>query len=218
MEAKNNKWRRSATNDFWSGIGPGDHFVQIYDDDRSYMNLLEGFVVSGFASNDCVTVIATEEHLHALEDRLRFKGYNVFDLKLQDQYVALNARETLSEFMITNWPDEVLFRHLINRHTITARARKRNVRVFGEMGALLWAHGNIGATVQLEHLWNKICQIEILSLFCAYPRNIIPQSALESILDICESESKMIKVPEDSPNEILYKEIQSRSKTRQKAS
>jgi hypothetical protein len=208
MEAKNEKWRRSPTRDFWSAIGPSDHFVQIYNDDRSYLNLLEEFVVGGFAANDCVIVIATEEHLHAVEDRLRFKGYNVFDLKLQDQYIPLNARETLSEFMINNWPDEVLFRHVMSRHIARARDRKRNVRAFGEMGALLWAQGNSGATVQLEHLWNKICKIEILSLFCAYPGRIVPQSAIESIFDICESESKMIKLPEDSHNEILYREMQ----------
>jgi hypothetical protein len=217
MEAKNDNWTRSATRDFWSRLSPSDHLVQICDDDRGYMSLLEGFVMGGFAANDCVIVIATEEHLHALEDRLRFKGYNVFDLKLQDQYVPLIARETLSEFMINNWPDEVLFRHVISRYIVRARAMKRNVRAFAEMGALLWAHGNSGATVQLEHLWNKICSIETLSLFCAYPRNIIPESAIESILDICGSKSKMIKLPEDSLNEILYKEIQLKGERRQNA-
>ena len=218
MEANNDNWRRSSTRDFWNGISPGDHFVQIYDDDRTYMNLLEGFVTAGFAANDCVIVIAQEEHLHALEDKLRFKGYNVFDLKLQDQYVPLNARETLSDFMINNWPDEVLFRHVISRHIVKAHAMKRNVRAFSEMGTLLWAQGNSGATVQLEHLWNKICRSETFSLFCAYPRNIIPESALESILDICRSKSKIIKLPQDSIHEVLYKDIQYRDSRRQMAS
>jgi hypothetical protein len=218
MEAKNDNWKRSATNDFWQGIGPSDHFVQIYNDERSYMSLLEGFVAGGLAANDCVVVIATEEHLFSLEDRLRFKGFKVFELRLQYQYVPLNAQETLNAFMINNWPDEVLFRHVIGRYIVRARARKRNLRIFGEMGGLLWSQGNSAATVQLEHLWNKINRVEPLNLFSAYHRNVIPESALETILDICGSKSSMIKLPENSIDEILYKEIKFRDNKQQKAS
>ena len=205
---KTEDWRRSPTRDFWGGIGPFDHVVQIYDDEQSFLSLLEGFVTGGFDANDCVVVIATEEHLHALENRLRFKGYNLFELKLQNQYVPLSARDTLSEFMINNWPDEVLFRHVMSRHITKARTRQRNVRAFGEMVALLYAQGHSGATVQLENLWNKICQIEGLSLFCSYPRSVFNQSALEGILDICGTHSKIIKPASDSDDEILYREMQ----------
>ena len=211
MEAKNDKWRRSATGDFWNGIGPGDHVVQIYDNDHTYLNFLEGFVAAGFAANDCVLVIATEKHLNSLENRLRFKGYNVFELKLQDQYVALDARETLAEFMINNWPDEVLFAHVMSQHIAKAGSKKRKVRVFGEMVSILWVEGNRGATVQLEHLWDKMCKRETLSLFCAYPQSIIPQSTLESIFDICEIDPQLIKLPKDSNHEILYQDIQYRN-------
>jgi hypothetical protein len=217
MGASNRTWSRLATHDFWGSISPSDHVVQIYNDDQTFLDLLEGFVTSGFAANDCVIVIATDEHQHALEERLKYKGYDVFDLKLQDQYIPLNARETLGEFIINNWPDEVLFRHMINRFLARARSRNRNARAFGEMVALLWAQGNIAATVQLENLWNKICQDEELSLFCAYPKSSLNQRALESILQICGSHSKMIKA-DRSHQGILYKEVQSNGKKRQTAS
>jgi hypothetical protein len=207
MAASNEHWSRLATQDFWGTISPSDHVVQVYNNDHTFLNLLEGFVTSGFAANDCVIVIATDEHQHALEERLRFKGHNVFELKLQDQYIQLNARETLGEFMINNWPDEILFRHMINRFVARARTRNRNVRLFGEMVALLWGQGNIAATVQLENLWNKICQDEGLSLFCAYPRSRLNQRALESILHLCGSQSKMIK-PDGCHLGIMYKDVQ----------
>ena len=217
MAASNENWSRLGTHDFWGAISPSDHVVQIYNDDHSFLDLLEGFVTSGFAANDCVIVIATDEHQHALEERLRFKGHNVFELKLQDQYIQLNARETLGEFMINNWPDEVLFRHMMNRFLARANSRHRKVRAFGEMVALLWAQGNIAATVQLENLWNKICQDEALSLFCAYPRSGLNQRALESILHICGSNSKMIK-PDGTHLGIMYKEVQSGDNARKRAS
>jgi len=206
MEPNNENWIKLATNDFWNAISPSDHVVQIYNKDQTLLNSLEGFVTSGFNANDCVVVIATDEHLHALEERLRFKGYNVFELKLQDQYIPLSAKETLGDFIINNWPDEVLFRHTVSRFLVRARTRNRNVRAFGEMVALLWAQGNVAATVQLENLWNKLCHDQVFSLYCAYPRSSLNQRALESILDICGSHSKIIK--EDSSHlNILYRQV-----------
>lgn len=207
MEASTRHWITSATHDFWGAIAPSDHVVQIYDDDQNFLSLLEGFVTAGFSMNDCVMVIATEEHLHALDDRLRFKGHKVFELKLQDQYIPLNAKETLGEVMINNWPDEVLFRHFMNRQIARASSRNRKVRVFGELVALLWTHGNVGASVKMEYLCNKMCEDEMLSLFCAYPKRSFDQHALESILHICGSRSKMIKLPDASRQEILFKDI-----------
>src|SRR6187431_1810080 len=102
MKASNEHWRRSATRDFWGAIVPSDHVVQIYDDEQKFLALLEGFVTAGFAAKDCVIVIATQEHLHALDDRLKFKGHNVFELTLKNQYIPLNVKETLGEFMINN--------------------------------------------------------------------------------------------------------------------
>jgi hypothetical protein len=215
MVGSNKHWTRLATHDFWGAIVPSDHVVQIYDDDQNFLSLLEGFVTGGFDANDCVIVIATEEHLHALEDRLRFKGHRVFELKLRDQYIPLNAKDTLDEFMINNWPDEVLFTHFMNREIALGSSRHRKVRVFGELVALLWAHGNVGASVKMEHMWNKMCKDEMLSLFCAYPKRNFDQRVLESILTICGSQSKMIKLPKDSHKEILFKDIRFNENTSQ---
>lgn len=206
MEVMNENWSSAGTRDFWGGIGPSDHVVHIYDENQTFLSILEGFVAGGIAANDCVVVIATDQHLRDLEDRLRFKGNNVFELKLQDQYIPLSARDTLEEIMINNWPDEVLFRHLMNRLIGRARSRGRNVRAFGEMAALLWAQGNIAATVQLENLWNKICYSEKMSLFCAYPRSDFNQMELESILHICGSNSIMIR-PDNSRHQIFYRDL-----------
>lgn len=207
MERNSNEhWSRLATDDFWNTIGPSDHVVQIYNDEHTFLSSLEAFVTSGFAANDCVVVIATDDHLQALEQRLRFKGHNVFELKLQEQYVALNAEETLNEFMVNNWPDEALFRHTMNRFLVRARTRNRKVRAFGEMVALLSAQGNIAATVKLENLWNKMCLDEAFSLYRAYPGRSLSQNSLESILVVSGSRSKMIK-EDSSHHSILYKQV-----------
>lgn len=205
---KANSWQTSGMQVFWGEMAPCDHIVQIYEDDRVFLDLLDGFVSDGIKADDCVIVIATAEHLNVLEDRLTRRGYDVFDLKLRDQYIPLNAEETLAKFMVNEWPDEVLFTYLITTLIGRARKMKRQVRAFGEMGALLWAQGHNGATVQLEHLWNGICETEGLCLFCAYPRSGFTQDAHASMLSICGSHSKMITDFGISETEIFFKSIE----------
>lgn len=204
MEANSN-WNHASANVFWGEIAPCDHVVQIYEDDQIFVDLLDGFVSGGIKAGDCVIVIATANHLAALEARLKADGFNVFDLKLRDQYIPLHAEETLSQFMIDNWPDANLFSHLVTGLLQRAKRNKRPVRAFGEMVALLWAKGFNGATIQLEHLWNNFCETESFSLFCAYPKSGFTEDATESMMKICGSHSRMIAGFGKVSGEILYK-------------
>jgi len=201
-----NSWSHASTSVFWGEIAPNEHVVQIYEDDQVFLDLLEGFVSGGIKAGDCVIVIATAPHLKALEERLQNDGFNIFDLELRDQYIPLDAEETLSKFMIGNWPDPNLFRHLVSGLIQRARRNKRPVRAFGEMVALLWSKGLNGATVQLEHLWNKFCETESFALFCAYPRSGFTENASESLMHICGSHSKMVAGFGKVNGEILYQE------------
>src|SRR5690606_41858542 len=56
-------------------------------------------------SGDAVVVIATPNHLAGLEERLRQQGFDLFTLGLRDQYIPLDADETLSQFVVDDWPD-----------------------------------------------------------------------------------------------------------------
>lgn len=207
MSITNSRVDKSNMQIFWGEISPCDHIVQIYEDDNSFIDLLNGFVKDGIESGDCVIVIATSEHLQSLENKLLKNGYNTFDLKLKEQFIPLDAEATLEKFVINGWPDEVLFNHLISDLIIQARRKNRQVRAFGEMVALLWAQGHSGATVQLEHMWSKICDTESLCLFCAYPRSGFTQDANESIATICGTHSKMITGFNTSNSEVAYKQV-----------
>ena len=86
---------------FWGEIAPCDHILQIYETDDEFITTLEGFVTSGFISGESVVVIATTDHLKALNDRLRKKGFDLFSLTLQDHYIPplnpwLQSKATIS--------------------------------------------------------------------------------------------------------------------------
>lgn len=200
----NKGWEKTGVDVFWGEIAPSEHVLQIYEHDKIFIDVLEGFVSNGFDSGDSVIVIATPEHLKSLNQRLRSQGYDLFSMTLQDQYIPLDAEATLSQFMINGWPDENLFYHLLSNLLLRARKRDRQVRAFGEMVAILWSQGFSGATVRLEHLWTRFCESEEFRLFCAYPKTGFTENAVESINKICGCHSKVIATLHEGSSEIMY--------------
>ncbi len=188
-----NDWRQHGADMFWGEIAPCEHSVQIYDDDDAFLDCLEGFVIGGLKKGDAVIIIATEPHRKFLENRLRARGVNLAANRLEGQFFSLDAEEVLTRFMVDDMPDEMLFQQFVN--SLLAHARRkyhRRVRAFGEMVAVLWARGQNGATVRLEHLWHQFCRTSALPLFCAYPRSGFTQDADASIRAICATHSKVI--------------------------
>jgi hypothetical protein len=201
----NNEWKKTEASIFWGEIAPCDHVVQIYESEDAFTSLLSDFVREGFTGDDCVIVIATASHLDQLNSKLTAEGFNLESLHEKDQYIPLDAEETLTKFMVNDWPDERKFNILLNELFTKARNQKRQVRAFGEMVALLWAKGNNGATIHLEHLWNKFAHTHAFSLFCAYPKSGFTEDPVTSIKNICNQHSKLIT---GTKNQVEYKNLE----------
>jgi hypothetical protein len=199
-------WQRSNAKIFWGEIAPCDHVVQIYEDDEVFLDMLAGFAGSGINAGDCVVVIATTPHLIALEERLQSLGVHVDSLIDNDRYIPLDAEKSLAKFMVNGWPDESRFTEFVMAVLERAHKHNRQVRAFGEMVAVLWAQGHNGATVQLEHLWNKFCEKDAFCLFCAYPKSGFTRDINDSIRHICGAHSKIITGTEKPMTELLYKD------------
>ncbi|WP_205513991.1 MEDS domain-containing protein [Longitalea arenae] len=208
LKVNHDGWATSSSDVFWGEIAPCEHVVQIYENDESFLDLLTGFVNGGINAGECAVVIATAAHLTALHERLTALGYSVGSLISNTQYIPLDAEETLSKFMVNDWPDEILFHKVISEVILKAKGNNRKVRAFGEMVAILWAKGQVGATVRLEHLWNKFCENEAFCLFCAYPESGFTQDVAESVMHICGAHSKMIKGVEKGKTDIFYKIVE----------
>lgn len=179
---------------FWGELSACDHCVQIYENDSVFLDALEGFVAGGIRQGDAIILIATPAHLRGLEQRLEESGFDVGAAIERDQYIALDAKESLEKFMVNGWPDEVVFAQFIDSLLQRARAQKRKVRAFGEMVALMWAEGQCGATVRLEHLWTRLCEQESFSLFCAYPKTGFTENANDAIAQVCAAHSRLYAI------------------------
>src|SRR5919201_6699758 len=136
------------------------HSVQFYSADESLMDTLSRFIGSAIGAGDAAIVIATQAHREELANRLSSRGLEVARAVEQGRYVALDAAETLSQFMVNGWPYEKSFVELIGGVISQAKAAAERehgrAAMFGEMVALLWAEGKTEAALRLEELWNQI--------------------------------------------------------------
>jgi hypothetical protein len=178
---------------FWGEIAPCEHMVQFYEHDGVLVDTLAGFVGGGLQAGESAIVIATPAHLDALDQRLTASGLDVETARSQDHYIALDAEQTLARFVLNGWPDDDLFAEFVRETLARARGNGRRVRAFGEMVALLWARGDVAATVRLEYLWQNIYKSEDFSLFCAYPKVGFTEDPSASMSEICAAHSKLIQ-------------------------
>jgi len=177
---------------FWGEIAPSEHIAQFYDHDGVLLDTLTGFVSGGLNRGESTVIIATPEHLRALETRLLDSHVDLVGALMEDRYIALDAEATLARFMVNGWPDEERFDRLIHQLLGRATVKNRRVRAFGEMVALLWARGDVAATVRLEHLWQQFCVSRPFSLFCAYPKAGFTKNPQKSLDEICAAHSRVI--------------------------
>ena len=175
---------------FWGELSPCEHLVEIYGDDAAFLDSLESFVIGGLKKKESVIVIATPQHRKALDSRLRFRNIGVEAAMAKDLYIALDAEETISKFMVKGWPDDALFEQVVGDLLIRGRKNGKKIRAFGEMVALMWARGETEATIRLEHLWHRFCSSEAFCLFCAYPKAGFTQNVKASIREICEAHTQ----------------------------
>lgn len=187
---QNDNWQKVDSHKFWREVSHPDHIVQIYENDGEFLDNLLEFTSAGFSTGQSVVILATGEHIRQLDYKLRDAGYDVFGLRLRDQYITLDANQALYEFIINGSPDAILFRLLASNLMKRAKRSGRKVRAFGEMVALLWAQGNAAGTLCLENLWSEYMDDETFSLFCAYPSSAFSGKSMElTVGDVCNSHS-----------------------------
>lgn len=191
MSLQEKKLHRCDADVFWGEISPCEHFVQIYADDEVFLDTLEGFIGNGLRAGDSAIVIASAAHRGALEARLAAQGIDIAAARRDELYIDLDAEESLAKFIVNGWPDDARFVEFVTDLLKRARRRGRKVRAFGEMVALMWARGDHAATVRLEHIWQKLCEAEAFSLFCAYPKVGFTENAASSISTLCAAHSKI---------------------------
>jgi PAS domain S-box-containing protein len=177
------------------------HSAHFYEDDSIFLDNLSEFVGATLGSGGACVIIATAPHRVGLDDRLRHWGIDVQFAAACGRYIALDAAETLAQFMVRDWPDEELFLGAIEPVLLRARgAMDRDagsIAAFGEMVALLWEQGMHAAAVQLEHIWNDVVKRHSVSLRCAYPMSCFAQESQFALFQqVCAEHTEVVPTEE----------------------
>jgi PAS domain S-box-containing protein len=172
--------------------GPA-HVVQFYDDETFLLGAIGRFVGPALGAGEACLIIATAPHQAQIAQQLAARGFDLAALSEQGRYVALDAAETLSRFMVDGWPDEKRFVEVVGATVARAAAAGQvpHVHAFGEMVALLCAEGRPEAAIRLEELWNDLAKSLSFSLLCAYPLAAFRGQAYgATLLRICGAHSQ----------------------------
>ena len=180
------------------------HEVQFYFDDRFLIRSLSGYVRTALEAGSSAIVVATESHRVALAHDLGREGIALTSFIDQGRYVALDAADTMQQFMRDGSPDEARFRELIGDVISCAACVSPRefgkVVIFGEMVALLWQRGEVQAALRLEQLWNDLAENYSFHLRCAYPITSFDQDAHRELFNRICAEHNFI-IPAESYSE-----------------
>jgi hypothetical protein len=148
-----------------------NHHVHFYDNDGAFIyEAVAEFLAAGLRVAEPVILISTLEHRKGLFEHLNRLGVSAHAAIANGQLRWLDARETLSSFMVGTMPDATLFhKHLAAvLEQMRMGQEHKTIRAFGEMVDLLILDGNPDGAVYLEELWNRLGQTHGFSLWCAY--------------------------------------------------
>jgi MEDS: MEthanogen/methylotroph, DcmR Sensory domain len=112
----------NRANAFWAETSTCEHFVQIYESEEVFMDILASFVSEALKENHAAVVSATPAHRQELNKRLTKSGHDLAAFRLQDQLICLDAEEMTRKFMANGRADDGLFFQLVA--DILARATK----------------------------------------------------------------------------------------------
>lgn len=174
----------------------GCHVVQFYGNDQELIERVVDYLADGIADGDVVVVVATETHRRAFDASLSAGGVDVAAARAKGCYLVLDAETTMSQFLVSDWPEPAAFEATVGALIRQALQTGRAVRAYGEMVALLWDAGHVNAAIELEVLWNALASQLPFSLFCAYPSQAVAGGDHpDSFTEVCRLHSAIVGQP-----------------------
>ena len=163
-----------------------------HQDGDDFAGRASAYLLGTLRESGAAIVIASPEHRRAIRARLAQAGTDVAAAEAAGAVVAFDARETLSQFMVADWPNAASFWQVISPLIRRATDAFKPVYVFGEMVALLWDSGQVNAAIEVEAMWNEMAAQYPFSLLCAYPvQSVSGDRHRDSLAEVCRVHSSV---------------------------
>ena len=149
---------------------PGDHIVQLYQDQEFLNGAVCRYIGAGVANGEGIMLFSTPTHWNAFRPRLEAEGVDVRAAQERGQLTVFDADELLSRFMRGAMPDPPTFNVVIRDIFGRARARGsyQKMRAWGELVNVLWERGDVAGSMNLEDLFDQLNKIVSIVMFCSF--------------------------------------------------
>src|SRR6476469_3576654 len=149
--------------------------------DGDVAGVVASYVSEGLALGEPVVVVATLEHLAALDETLIGLGWDPAPLRADNLLHPPDATEALRACFMS-----VL---------AGIRGGSSGVRIFCELVTLLWERGEGAAVLVLEAWWNERAAEQSFTLLCGYPHSVLGEHSLADVGRVCELHSDILPPP-----------------------
>ncbi len=162
---------------------PCAHIVYPYTDEGLVGQAVALFASAGLLNGEGVVLILSTANYDAYLLRLVVEGHDVEGLQRSGRLVCLVAEDLLAGYMGNGEFEVEKFEAAVDEiikacRATTALGANGMVRGFGELVGLVW-NVDLGTTVSLEQMWNRVIDRHKVSLMCTYElkgRKDIPES------------------------------------------
>jgi DcmR-like sensory protein len=176
--------------------GPGGHAVLFYRTPGELAGRVSAYLLEAIRAGGVALVIATPAHREAFAAAMARAGADVAAEEAAGRYLALDAFETMSTFMVADWPNAASFWLTMSPLVREAAATAKPVCVYGEMVALLWDFGQVNAAIEVEAMWNELAAQYPFSLLCGYPAGAVGgDQHQDALAEVCRVHAAVIGDP-----------------------
>jgi hypothetical protein len=162
--------RRESWDQVVAHAAPGDHIVQLYQDQEFLNCAVCRYVGDGITNGEGVVLFPTLTHWDAFRPRLEAEGVDVHAAQERGQLTVVDAGELLPRLMRGAMPDLPAFKGVIGDIFGQARAGGSypKLRAWGELVNVLWERGDVAASMNLEDLFDQLNKIVSIVMFCSF--------------------------------------------------
>jgi ActR/RegA family two-component response regulator len=148
------------------------HEVQFYSDESSFLDGFTRFISAALKAGNAAVFVGTTAHRHALYEKLHTESADIRAAIRVGKYVALDAVELLSNFMVNDMPNPSQFSKVTDDLIMAASKWKNDERlrvaICGECAPILWGEGKADAAIRLEELWHEVAGAYDVDILCGY--------------------------------------------------
>ena len=134
------------------------HVLELYDDEPWLVEIGRAMSVA-ISQGSAVVCIATDAHWRLLERHVVDCGIDIHAARAKGQIARLDAERTLSKISGDGSIDVVRFAEVVGAVIDGVSTRHLRVWIYGELVALMRAHGDQAGAIDLEKLWSSFTTV-----------------------------------------------------------